>query len=145
MSDSLRSVLPILHGLFNFSVLLLFVYQAALGLRIRRARKAGALSMEAVTKHRRNGPRWAILAGLGYLAGLVVVTIDQGRIFSFPPHFVLGTVLVLSIFSTYLISRRIDEKETWRNRHFRLGIFILTVYGLQALAGVGVLVRLRAG
>ncbi len=141
MTESTFANLRALHGLYNFTIMLLFFYQASLGLRVRRGRKAGHLPTVSVKKHRRNGPVFMVMAGFGYLAGLVITSLDQSHIIVFPPHFLTGTILVLSIATTYFISRKINGDEVWRDRHYRLGIFILIIYVLQAFFGITVLSR----
>ena len=143
MSDSVIRVLRAVHGLFNFSLLLLFVYQASMGFKIRRGRRACQLPAAVVRRHIRSGPILAVLVGLGYAAGLAIVSIDLGRIFIFPQHFIMGSILVLAIIGTYLVSRRIGEREVWRKRHFLLGIFILIIFALQVLIGVRILATVQ--
>ena len=136
MADSAIANLRAVHGLYNFTVMLLFFYQASLGLRVRRGRKTGHLPTVSVKNHRRNGPIFVVMAGFGYLAGLTITFIDQGQILVFLQHFLVGTLLVLSIAATYFVSLRINGNEIWRDRHFRVGIFILTIFILQVFLGI---------
>ena len=127
------------HALFNSVVFLLFIYQAYLGLSMRRARLAGNIDVNKIQKHVRNGPIWAILAILGYTAGLVIVTLDQGRPFSFPLHLIVGSFLIILIITTFIISQIMTNDQRLRDTHRRIGIGIITLYLFQALIGVGIL------
>jgi len=132
-----------LHGLYNFSVLLLLVYQASLGLKIRRGRKGGRPNAKAIKKHRRFGPIWVVMGVTGFLAGISVAYLDQGSIFNYPPHFTVGLIIAVSLVTTFVFSRMIKGiKSPWRNRHFALGIFIISIYLLQISIGLRILLSL---
>ncbi len=143
MDQSTLVGLRITHGLYNFGIMLLFIYQASLGLKIRKRRKAGQLPVYLTQKHRTNGPIFALLAFFGYAAGLAITNLDTGQIVAFPPHFFVGTILIISIATTFIISRRIDDNPSWRTHHFWLGLFILAIYILQIVLGIGVFASLR--
>jgi hypothetical protein len=137
MSKELILYLKLLHGGFNSLVILLFVYQGILGLRIRRSAKK---PVHIIRRHRKTGPIIAVLGALGFIAGMTVVFIDTGRILKYPSHFILGGTIVSLIFTTYIISKKIKGPEPyWRNRHFAIGILIICLYFVQALLGLGVL------
>lgn len=129
------------HGLFNFSVLLLFLYTARYGLLIRKARKNGApLPVAAMRRHRYLGPRLAVLGGLGFGAGLTLVLVDTGNILKYPAHLLTGVVIVALLLTTFLVSRKIKGPNSpYRNTHFQLGLAILTLYVLEVVLGLGVL------
>ncbi len=137
MSKELILYLKLLHAGFNSLVIMLFVYQGILGLRIRRSEKK---TIHIIRKHRKTGPIIAVLGALGFIAGITVIFLDTGRILKYPPHFLLGLIIVSLIMSTYLISKKIKGPEPyWRNRHFALGILIICLYFVQAFLGLGVL------
>lgn len=137
MSRELILYLKLLHAGFNSLVIMLFVYQGILGLRIRRSEKK---TIHIIRKHRKTGPIIAVLGALGFIAGITVIFLDTGRILKYPPHFLLGLIIVSLIMSTYLISKKIKGPEPyWRNRHFALGILIICLYFVQAFLGLGVL------
>lgn len=136
------SILNRVHGIFNFAVLLLFFYQAYLGLEIRYGCGSTKQLTETIRKHRTNGPRWAILAFFGYLAGLSIVYAYTGMLVVFPFHLWLGTLLILSILATYLASRQIDRSDSWRTVHFTLAIITLIVFLIQVVAGMQILLSL---
>lgn len=137
MSKELIPYLKLLHGGFNSIVILLFVYQGILGLRIRRAEKK---PVNIIRRHRKNGPVFAVLGISGFIAGLVLVLLDTGRILKYPPHLILGFIIVLLIITTYFVSKKIKgPAPSWRNRHFALGILIICLYFVQAFLGLGVL------
>lgn len=141
ISRELLADLRIVHGLFNFAVMLLFFYTARYGLMIRRARKAGApLPVAAMRRHRYLGPRLAVLGGLGFGAGLTLVLLDTGDILKYPAHLLGGATIVTLLISTFLVSRKIKGANSPnRNTHYQLGIAILTVYVLEVFLGIGVL------
>jgi hypothetical protein len=60
----------IVHGFFNLSMLALFCYQSWMGFLIRQARQAGApVPLDAVRRHRKAGPVFALWGVLGFVAG----------------------------------------------------------------------------
>ena len=129
------------HGFFNASMLALFLYQAWLGLMIRRARLAAApMPFAAVRRHRRAGPVFALWGMLGYLAGVILVLLDKGRLFAYPLHFVTGTAVVLFIGRTYAVSKRIAGAAVpSRVLHFRLGAALIVLYVVQTVIGLSIL------
>jgi len=129
------------HGFFNSSMFALFCWQAWLGYRIRQARRAGApLPFDTVKRHRRFGPVFALWGVLGFVAGVVMVLLDKGRMLEFPLHFLAGSAIVIVIVLLYAVSRRIKGAEpVYRNIHFGLGIFLIALYVVQLLLGIGIL------
>ncbi len=129
------------HGFFNLSMLVLFIYQAWLGVVIRRARLDSApLPLAAVRRHRKAGPVFALWGTLGYAAGIIAVLLDKGRLLAYPPHFIAGTVLLCCLAAVYAVSRRIKGAAVpSRNLHFRLGAALLALYVVQCIIGLSVL------
>lgn len=141
LDQQLLANLRLLHGLFNFSVVLLFFYLARLGLGIRKARRTNApLPLRAIRQHRRLGPILAALGGLGFAAGLTLVWLDTGNLLKYPAHLLVGLAIVALLLSTVLVSRRIKGPNSPpRELHFRLGLAILSLYVLEVFLGLGVL------
>jgi hypothetical protein len=141
ISRELIAILKLVHGLFNLSVVLLFFYHARNGLLIRRARTAKTpLPIQAIKRHRRMGPKLALLGGAGFSAGLTLVMLDTGKVLQYPPHLFVGMSIVLMLFLTYRVSRRIvGPSAPQRNLHYRLGLAILALYLVNVVLGIGVL------
>lgn len=138
LDEQTIAYLKLLHGFYNSMVMLLFVYQGFLGLRIRRERKAGIRSFSIM--HRKLGPVLAVASILGFLAGGMVVFLSHGHIFHYPLHFITGSLIVLSVITTFLISKRIKGvDDRWRDRHYVLGILIISFYFIQVFLGLGIL------
>jgi hypothetical protein len=137
----LLSQLRLVHGGYNFSVMLLFLYQGWLGLKIRRARVSGAiLSFPTIRRHRRAGPVFAGLALLGFLFGLSLVLVDTGNVFEYTPHFAVGFLIMLLLTATIVVSRKIRGQDSVnRQRHFLISQAILACYVLEVFLGIGVL------
>ncbi len=128
------------HGAFNLTMMLLFLYQGSLGLRIRRGRLANSPGAPLAKRHRRLGPVLAPLGVLGFLAGLALVLLDKGRVFEYPLHFLGGLAVAALIICAFLLSRKIKSPDTpGRAAHFRAGVVLLLVYPVQALLGLGIL------
>jgi hypothetical protein len=129
------------HGFFNLSMLALFCFQAWMGFLIRQARTAGApMPIDAVRRHRKAGPVFALWGVLGFIAGITVVVLDKGRVFEYPLHFLTGLCIVLCIVAVYAASRRIRANEpAFRNVHFGLGLLLLVLYVTQVLLGLSIL------
>ncbi len=135
------SCLRILHGLYNTVVVLAFIYQGSLGLKIRRERKKGNAPLPGIVRrHRRLGP-FLLLAGIaGFSAGLLIVYLDSGDILKYPLHLFTGMTIVSLIIATYLVSRKIKGLDSqWRQPHFRIGVIILVLYCIQIFLGLGIL------
>lgn len=128
------------HAFFNSLVLLGFLIQAAMGVKIRRARLSGRQTAETRKHHRSFGHYLAVFGILGYLAGIALVTLDQGSVLKYPLHFLFGSLIVLAISFQVLTSTMIAGAEKpWRDRHYQLGRILLFLYGLQAFIGLGLL------
>jgi hypothetical protein len=82
-----------------------------------------------------------VLLGLGgYFGGLALGYLDHGPELKHPLHLAGGTLISLSLFATYLVSRKIRSLDSpWRIRHFALGAWILCLYLVQAVLGLGIL------
>ena len=129
------------HGFFNLCMLALFCFQAWMGYLIRQARTSGdPVPLDAVRRHRKAGPVFALWGVLGYIAGPIVIGLDKGRVFEYPIHFVTGTLIAILIVSLYVVSRRITATDqSYRNIHFGLGLCLLALYVFQVLLGLGIL------
>jgi hypothetical protein len=141
IDKQLLSDFRLVHGIFNFTAMLLFAYQARLGLRIRRARLAKApMPFAAIKGHRRSGPVFSGVAVFGYVSGVVLVLLDTGQILKYPAHFVAGTLVVLVLSAVVLLSRSIKgQASPFRAYHYAAGVTLLVLYPVQVLLGIGVL------
>ncbi len=143
MMDILRenvSLLKPAHGTFNFMVMFLFIFQAGMGMRMRKARMKGKMLPDIIKRHRRFGPIVAALGIGGYIAGILLVLIDKGKVMEYQPHFVMGSLIVLAIVSVVSASRRITAADSpWRGKHLNRGRYLLFLYGIQIMLGLGIL------
>lgn len=143
--QAIRLLIPWLalgHGTFNSLVMLLFCYQGWLGHVIRRHRLADAPApLPVVRRHRRQGPWLVMLGWTGFVAGMVIVLLDKGKVVTpHPLHFSLGLSIVLTQGGAWLASRKIAGRgPEGRSRHRLLGILILCLYPIQVIVGLGVL------
>jgi hypothetical protein len=133
--------LRLVHGGYNFTVVLLFLYHGWLGIRIRRARKAhGPLPFPAIKRHRKGGPVLAVMGVLGFFIGFTLVMLHTGNVLEYPLHFLVACMIVLLIVSTVIVSVRIKGQESpYRTPHFVIGVTILTLYVIEVFLGIGVL------
>jgi hypothetical protein len=129
------------HGFFNACMAVLFCVQGWWGLVIRRARLGPApFPQAAVRRHRHFGPVFLLWGVLGYLAGIIVVLLDKGRLTAYPLHLATGTVLMAVLAAAYRVSREITAKDIpARVLHARLGVCLLALYAIQILLGLGIL------
>jgi len=138
--DLFIDISKVAHGSFNALLALVFLYQARMGLRIRRGRKRGETQLKAMRRHRRLGPFLVCMGLLGYCLGLLLVYIDKGRVLEYPPHLAVGSLIVLFLLGQYAVSRKIKGPESsWRTPHLAIGVGIICLYVLQIVIGVGVL------
>lgn len=137
MNKELISYLKLLHGLYNTLVIILFIYQGLLGFRIRKSQQR---QLHLIKRHRKIGPVAAVLGPSGFIAGMVIVFLDTGRVLKYPLHFLTGLSIASLLIITYLISKKIKGPEHyWRDRHYVLGILIIFLYLVQAFLGLGIL------
>ena len=141
ISRELIANLKLVHGLFNLTVMLLFFYHARNGLLIRRARRTKSPPpLPAIKRHRRLGPLLALLGAGGFAAGLLLVIVDTGNVFAYPAHLFAGVAILLLLFFTSRLSRKIvGLAAPQRDLHFRLGITILVLYLVNVVLGAAVL------
>lgn len=132
--------LKLVHGSYNSVMMLLFLYQGSLGLRIRKERKTGNKPLlNVIKRHRHIGPVLAPLGVLGFFAGGTLALLDYGGLLKNTLHFIIGLLLACSIITTFFVSKQIRGPESpSRNLHFRLGIFILCLYPIQVFLGLGI-------
>jgi hypothetical protein len=138
--DLLMEILKISHGSFNSLLALGFLYQAWLGLVVRKGRERREPRLRAVRVHRRLGP-WLVVMGLaGFCFGLVLVSIDKGRVIANPLHFAAGLLIAVFLLAQYWISRKIRGAEpAWRAPHIAVGANILCLYLVQIVIGIQLL------
>lgn len=141
ISRELIAQLKLVHGLFNLTVLLLFFYHGRNGLLIRRARRDNVPSpLQAIKRHRRMGPALTLLGAAGFSFGLMLTWLDTGDLFKYPLHLYVGLAIVVLLFVTYRVSRKIvGPSAPERDLHSRLGVVILAFYLVNVVLGIGVL------
>lgn len=141
ISKQILANLRLSHGFYNIIIALLFFYQGWLGLKIRRQRKKdNPPVISTIKRHRKTGPVIVILSVIGLFSGLTLILIDKGTIFEYPPHLIVGVTLVLFIFVSYRISKKIKGRDSpFRTPHFIVGISILSLYLIQMFLGLGIL------
>jgi hypothetical protein len=132
-----------MHGIYNSLVVLLFMYQAWLGLRIRQGRLLNSQSsFRFIKTHRKLGPFLSLFGITGFFAGAMIVYLAEGEVVEHPLHFFTGLAVVVGISVTFVISRRIRAgKQPWRNPHAFLGILILGLYLVQVFLGLNMLLK----
>jgi len=137
MTKEIITYMKLFHGSYNTIIVTLFIYQGTLGLRIRHSEDR---PVHIIKRHRKTGPVAVVLGITGFVGGMIIVFLDQGRIFKYPLHYINGLLIVCLLITTYLISRKIKGPEPyWRTRHFAVGIAIIILYLLQVFLGLGVL------
>jgi len=130
----------VVHGSFNTLLALAFLVQAWMGLTIRRGRKRSETRPATTRRHRQLGP-WLVIMGVaGYCFGLILVSIDKGRVLEYPLHFAVGSLIVLFLLGQYILSKKIRGHESsWRTPHLVIGAGIICLYVLQIIIGLEIL------
>jgi uncharacterized membrane protein YozB (DUF420 family) len=133
--------LRIAHACFNFTIVLFFIFQAWLGLQIRKQRIAKkAPQFLIIRRHRKFGPVLIPAGVLGFLSGWVLIYADSGYLFKYPLHSITGLVIALLLLVTYPVSRSIKaDGSLWRERHYLLSLLVMCLYSIQAFLGIGIL------
>jgi hypothetical protein len=131
----------IAHALFNVTILIFLVFQAWLGLKIRKQRKAGTPPVFSVIRTHRKWGSILIQAGvLGFLSGGLLIYADYGYLFKYPYHSLTGLTIALILLITFAVSKKIKGIDSpWRIIHYRIGLLLLCIYGFQAFLGIGIL------
>ena len=128
------------HGAFNLLMALVVWVMLALGLRVRRMRVKGANPKTSGSIHRSIGPFLAFIAPLGLPAGMALILIDKGRLLEYPAHFTLGLTLAMALpYSFHLSQGIIKGRANARDMHRKIGIAMATLYLIQLLLGIGIL------
>jgi hypothetical protein len=128
------------HGSFNTLLAIAFLYQARMGLAVRKGRKRGEPRPKVIRRHRKLGPFLVVLGLAGYCLGLLLVSIDTGRVLEYPLHLAVGSLIVLFLLGQYTVSRKIKGPESpWRTPHLAIGVGLICLYFLQIVIGIGVL------
>ena len=128
------------HGAFNMSVCLLVFYQLRLGLGIKKARARGTADPQRIKRHRRMGPIAVACGVLGFTAGTTLIMLDEGRVLVYPVHFVTGAMIALLLVSAFLLSNKmVPGDPSLKALHGKAGIAIATLYVVQVLMGLGIL------
>ncbi len=131
----------IVHALFNVTILMFLIFQAWLGLKIRRRRKAGdPPAFNVIKTHRKLGPMLVLAGVLGFISGCIIIYFDTGALFKYPWHSFLGLTLAFLLMSALFVSKKITGTDSsWRTIHYRIGLLLLCVYCIQAFLGIGIL------
>jgi hypothetical protein len=139
-STLFMDISKVAHGSFNTLLVIVFLYQAWIGLAIRRGRKSGKNQFAAMKRHRKLGPFLVVMGFAGYCAGLILVYIDSGLILEYPLHLMIGSIIVFLLICQYVVSRKIRGPESpWRTPHLAIGVGILCFYIVQIVTGLGVM------
>jgi Protein of unknown function (DUF4079) len=141
MDKEILAYLRLVHALFNLTVFLFFLVQAWIGLKIRHQRIKGMPpKVKAVKLHRQAGPILAILGVSGFVAGLTIGYLDHGIALKYPLHLTMGSIIAASILLILATSKKIRSRQSsWRSVHSLLGLWLLCLYGMQILTGLGIL------
>jgi hypothetical protein len=131
--------LRLLHGSFNTALWLVLLYHGWTGLKIRTNRLKGAPDFSVIKGHRKRGPFLALMGIAGFLFGPTLLYVDQGKVFQFPAHAIVGAFIAISLVVLFVVSRHIKAGPQWRTPHFVLGLWVLCLYVAQILLGLDVL------
>jgi hypothetical protein len=138
LKNAITELAPYLHGAYNFTIFLFLLYQASVGLTIRKERLRGTPpNFTFIKRHRKLGPLLVLGGIFGFLAGVLMVYREDGHVAEHPVHFAIGFLTVFLLILTFVISRQIRVHETKsRTLHLAIGIFILFFYSIQILLGL---------
>ena len=140
VSRQIIAYLKLLHAVYNFTMMVLFLRQGRLGLQIRKARLAGSPPFQLIKRHRKNGPFLAFMGVCGFLSGVIIVELDSGEFLKYYYHFLVGLSLASLIITTFVVSKRIKGPSPyWRNIHIAIGLLIICVYVVQLFMGLNAL------
>lgn len=140
VSGQIIAYLKLLHAVYNFTMMVLFIRQGRLGLQIRKGRLAGSPPFQLIKRHRRNGPVLAFMGICGFLSGVIIVGLDSGELLKYYYHFLVGLSIASLIITTFVVSKRIKGPAPyWRNIHLAIGLLVICFYVVQLFMGLNVL------
>lgn len=142
--DTIIELMPYIHGAYNFTIFLFFLYQAGVGLKIRGERLHGIPPhFQSIKRHRQLGPLLVVGGIFGFLAGLLMVYLEDGHVAEYPIHFAIGLLITFLLILTFVVSRQIRVHEIKsRTLHLAVGVLILFFYGIQVLLGLNIIFQL---
>jgi hypothetical protein len=134
------AILRLVHGSFNMMVVLGFLYQGFLGLRIRKKRTAETPDPKRIRRHRKMGPYLVVLGVMGFLAGKTLVYLEHKHFLEYPLHYTVGAIIAILLIITLIISKKIRGSASgWRTLHFSIVMVIIALYLIQVILGLGIL------
>jgi hypothetical protein len=86
------------------------------------------------------GPVLTVMGATGFFIGLTLVVLRTGNVLEYPPHLFTGLAIVVLLFTTWAVSRKIKGPDSpYRKPHFILGVAVLCLYVIEVFLGLGVL------
>jgi hypothetical protein len=95
---------------------------------------------QSIKRHRKLGPFLVVGGIFGFLAGLLMVYLEDGHVAGHPVHFAIGLLIAFLLILTFVVSRKIRIHETQsRTFHLAVGVCILFFYSVQILLGLNMI------
>lgn len=136
------------HPILMWVLLGLTIYALYLGIQLRRARTADKnvkkelLPKDFKTRHYQLGSLLLALMVVGNIGGMAITYINNGKLFV-GPHLLVGLSMTAMIAVSASLSPLMQKgNESARYTHITLNIFIVSLFGWQAISGMNIVTKI---
>ena len=136
------------HPILMWVLLGLTIYALYLGIQLRRARTADKnlkkelLPKDFKTRHYQLGSLLLALMVVGNIGGMAITYINNGKLFV-GPHLLVGLSMTAMIAVSASLSPLMQKgNELARYTHITLNIFIVSLFGWQAISGMDIVTKI---
>ncbi|MDR5640112.1 MULTISPECIES: DUF4079 domain-containing protein [unclassified Thermosynechococcus] len=146
--EPLKPVITFAHPVLMWILFALTLYAMYLGIQTRRLRslsgeeKKALIQAKVNVKHHQVGAILLALMVMGTIGGMAVTYINNGKLFV-GPHLIVGlTMTALIALSASLVPFMQKGSETARALHMTLNLFLVILFGWQAVTGLQIVQRI---
>lgn len=146
--EPLKPVITFAHPVLMWVLFALTLYAMYLGIQTRRLRslsgeeKKALIQSKVNIKHHQVGAILLALMVMGTIGGMAVTYINNGKLFV-GPHLIVGlTMTALIAISASLTPFMQKGSEAARALHMTLNLFLVILFGWQAVTGLQIVQRI---
>lgn len=136
------------HPILMWVLFGLTIYTLYLGIQLRRTRTADKnlkkelLPKDFKTRHYQLGSLLLALMVVGNIGGMAITYINNGKLFV-GPHLLVGLSMTAMIAVSASLSPLMQKgNESARYTHITLNIFIVSLFGWQAISGMDIVTKI---
>jgi uncharacterized membrane protein len=144
----LQPIFTYFHPLLMWVLFAIALYALHLGLQVRRLRSASSATRKELikqnvkSKHYQVGSLLLALMVVGAIGGIGVTYVNNGKLFV-QPHLIAGLSMAGLIAITASLAPFMQAGKSWaRQAHIALSLFILGLFGWEAVTGMQIVQRI---